>query len=986
MFRNLIFAVALLLPLSSCAASTGTAQQQDKVPLTIEDFNQWQSISNQWLSPDGSLLIYGLNPQEGDGGIMLRPLSGSNPQEEFIERGTRFSTNYTGTHLAYFNAPLFSEQRQALIDGKRFSDVFTDTLYIRDLRSAATLDFPKVKQLKMPEESGAWTAFLYDRELTEMQKEKENEAEENAIDKEVEQDENGGQDVVQISFDYVYQSGRDTVLSKNDLELRSLTDNRVYLFPHADQFYFSEDGGVLLLKQSHSDSTDCRILHIELDSFDTTILAENLSACRSFALSASGDAVAFIGKPYTEDESNGDNGDEESEKEEDKGPEYFTLYLWTAENASAMASPIADQSAYWVPEGWMINEFASPRFSENGERLLFGIAPEPPARDPEVEKIDMAAVDIWHWQDDRLQSQQLVQLNQDRRRTFLTMFERSSGNFMRLEHEQLESVTIPANGNAAFGIGLQNRHYLHLTQWKGFPAYGDYYIINLENGETEQFLEKAKITVNHSPDGRFMAWYDYKDQNWYTIEHATGQVTSLTSHIDTVFFNELHDAPSDPNPYGVEGWTENDAHIIIRDRYDLWIFDPTDASGGKMLTNGFGRAEGITLRSFSEDADSDYFSSGTVYLTGIKDSDKSSGVYTANFGRAGTQNPALLWSDDVQLFTPSKAKNSDRWMLRKSTFHDFPDIYITDSRFRNHTRVTEANPQQANYLWGDVELFHFTSINGDSLEGLLYVPEDFDPTQTYPMIVYFYERTSGRLHFYRPPAPSASTITPAFYTSRGYIVAMPDIVYREGNPGRSAEDAVIGMTLHLLDKGFVDRNRIGLQGQSWGGYQIAHIITRSNMFAAAMAGAPVSNMVSAYGGIRWASGLNRQFQYEQTQSRIGGTLWERPLYYIENSPIFFADRVRTPLLMMHNDDDGAVPWYQGIEFFTALKRLDQPVWMLNYNNEAHNLRERVNRKDLSRRMQQFFDHYLMDAPMPVWMKYGVPATLKGYTQGFELVE
>src|SRR5690606_41680366 len=103
--------------------------------------------------------------------------------------------------------------------------------------------------------------------------------------------------------------------------------------------------------------------------------------------------------------------------------------------------------------------------------------------------------------------------------------------------------------------------------------------------------------------------------------------------------------------------------------------------------------------------------------------------------------------------------------------------------------------------------------------------------------------------------------------------------------------------------------------------QIAHMITRTNLFAAAIAGAPVANMVSAYGGIRWSTGMSRMFQYEQTQSRIGGSLWRRPLQFIENSPIFWADKVQTPLLMMHNDQDGAVPWYQGIEYYMALRRL-----------------------------------------------------------------
>jgi len=183
---------------------------------------------------------------------------------------------------------------------------------------------------------------------------------------------------------------------------------------------------------------------------------------------------------------------------------------------------------------------------------------------------------------------------------------------------------------------------------------------------------------------------------------------------------------------------------------------------------------------------------------------------------------------------------------------------------------------------------------------------------------------------------------------------------------------------------FIDRKKIGIQGQSWGGYQTAWLITQTNMFAAAMAGAPVSNMTSAYGGIRWESGLSRMFQYENNQSRIGATLWDKPLQYIENSPLFYVPKIKTPLLIMHNDNDGAVPWYQGIELFTAMRRLNKPVWMLTYNNEEHNLKAEswANRMDLTIRMKQFFDHYLKDEPMPWWMQYGVPAIQKGKELGY----
>ncbi len=207
----------------------------------------------------------------------------------------------------------------------------------------------------------------------------------------------------------------------------------------------------------------------------------------------------------------------------------------------------------------------------------------------------------------------------------------------------------------------------------------------------------------------------------------------------------------------------------------------------------------------------------------------------------------------------------------------------------------------------------------------------------------------------------------------------------DGYPGESAFDCIVPGVLSIVAKGFVDPARIGVQGHSWGGYQIAYLVTKTNIFAAAEAGAPVVNMTSAYGGIRWGTGMSRMFQYERTQSRIGGTLWEKLPRYIENSPLFWADKVETPVLMLHNDEDTAVPWYQGIEYFVALRRLNKPVWMLNYNGEPHGLRKYQNQKDWQLRMQQFFDHYLMDAPAPVWLAEGVPAVKKGRTLGLELV-
>jgi dipeptidyl aminopeptidase/acylaminoacyl peptidase len=236
---------------------------------------------------------------------------------------------------------------------------------------------------------------------------------------------------------------------------------------------------------------------------------------------------------------------------------------------------------------------------------------------------------------------------------------------------------------------------------------------------------------------------------------------------------------------------------------------------------------------------------------------------------------------------------------------------------------------------------------------------------------------SDGLHRHHVPAPGSSSINFTFYVSRGYVVFVPDIPYEIGHPGESALDAVVPGVLSLVARGFVDPARIGVQGHSWGGYQIAWMITRTDVFAAAEAGAPVANMTSAYGGIRWGTGMSRMFQYERTQSRIGGSLWERPLLYLENSPLFAADKIRTPLLMMHNDGDTAVPWYQGIEMFVAMRRLGKEAYLINYNNDAHNPTKRANQLDIAMRQMQFFDHHLRGLSAPEWMERGIPFLQKG---------
>jgi dienelactone hydrolase len=469
-----------------------------------------------------------------------------------------------------------------------------------------------------------------------------------------------------------------------------------------------------------------------------------------------------------------------------------------------------------------------------------------------------------------------------------------------------------------------------------------------------------------------------------------GKKTNLTAKLPVKFFNEEHDTPDEPRPYGPAQWSADEKHILISDKFDLWKV-AVDGSSAENLTK-IGRELNTRFRllRLSDTAAAEtppgpppteptgegppraesaagFDLSKTWVLAAENLLTRDNGFYRLEPG----QKPRLLIMAPRRFGNPIQAKSADSYVLTAGTFSDYADYYATDRDFRELRKITDIQPRVREFNWGKAELVNYTSADGVPLSGILIKPENFDPNKKYPMMVYIYERLSQGLHQFRIPSFGTS-INPTFYASNGYLVYMPDICYTIGSPGQSAMKCVLPAIQAVVNQGIVNENAIGIQGHSWGGYQIAYMITQTNRFKAAEAGAPVSNMVSAYGGIRWGTGLPREFQYERTQSRIGGTIWEYPMRYMENSPIFMADRVKTPVMILHNDQDDAVPWYQGIEYYLALRRLGKEAYLFNYNDERHGLRRRATQMDYTVRMQQFFDHHLKGAPMPDWMAKGVP--------------
>ena len=648
-------------------------------------------------------------------------------------------------------------------------------------------------------------------------------------------------------------------------------------------------------------------------------------------------------------------------------------------------------------DGWTLTENSDFWFTPDGQRIMVGIAPVKPPKDTTIVDFETAQLDIWNWDQPYTPPQQKIRLDWTNRKTYQAVVNLDRpGVIVPLTTSFYDGVRLIAGGRTGIALSRDDAPYVRESAWSDLSLQ-DVAIVSLADGSRRVVAEGLNAgRLDASPGGKYLVWFDNTDLNWYTYDIASGTKVNLTGACPVKFYDEEDDHPSKSKPaFGQPRWIEGDAQLLIQDRYDVWKF-ASDGSSAVNLTGGTGRASHDRFSMTSPEADrrtENERRAGVVKPLGAKDilyfsvqneDSQKNGLGSLDMAKPG--KTLKYFTDTVAFTTVIKAPEAGTVYFQKGNFRHCYDLYRTDDLFASCEKLSAINPQMADYRWGHAELFHWNAYDGTPMKGLVFVPDGVKPGEKLPVMCYFYEKYSNSLYNFWTPAPSRSTVNISFYTSRGYLVFIPDIVYKDGHPGESAYNCICsGAEALCREYPFADKDRMAIQGQSWGGYQTAYLVTRTDMFAAAGAGAPVSNMTSAYGGIRWESGITRAGQYEHGQSRIGKTLWDEGGLdlYIENSPVFHADKVRTPLLIMHNDNDGAVPWYQGIEYFSALRRLGKPCWLLEYNNEAHNLMERRNCKDLSRRLQQFFDHYLKGDPMPAWMKSGVPVNRKGEYFGFE---
>ncbi|HKK26170.1 MAG TPA: prolyl oligopeptidase family serine peptidase, partial [Gracilimonas sp.] len=443
------------------------------------------------------------------------------------------------------------------------------------------------------------------------------------------------------------------------------------------------------------------------------------------------------------------------------------------------------------------------------------------------------------------------------------------------------------------------------------------------------------------------------------------------------FINTDHIYPHESPTFGLAGWTKDGEHVIMNHKYDLWMLK-LDGSKAENITQGKGEQENIIFRFEMLDEEDDYIDTNDkLLLSAFGELTKKDGFYELSIGKT----PKLLIYEDVSFGNLDKARDTNRIILTQQTFVDFPDYYQTNTGFRNLKKITNANPQQEEYAWGERVLIDYENSRGVKLQGTLTLPANYEAGKKYPMIVYFYEKMSDRHHQYSMPVyddrPHMST-----YASNGYLVFMPDIDFEFGRPGTSSLDCVTSATQKIIDLGYADPEKLGLQGHSWGGYQSSFILTQTDMFATVVTGAPPTNLTSFYNNIYGSTGTNHHGIMEIGQVRMGRnvTPWSNLDDYQRENPMFHAPKIETPFMILHGTDDGAVDWMQGLEFYNAARRLDKEVVLLSYPGEGHHLGREANQIDFQIRMKEWFDHYVRKAPAAEWILEGIPYIEKQYNK------
>ena len=903
-------------------------EQGTKV-MTLEDMMAFRKIEKRAIEPGGTWMGYLSTPGRGDSEAVLRATEAGTTYR--IPRAVSFKLAPGGAWAAVEQGSDAKTLEKLSPEEKK---KLKNALVLVELATGKETRFERVQQFAFAE-GGQWIGILHWPEDAPPAADAPKPAKKDANPKD---EARGGQWV-----------------------LRNLGSDQHSTIPNVVTFAFSGKGGYVAFAQSTKDGAANQLVY------------RNLNSNPSADLRFDGGAGFTFPQLAWDEEDRGFAWLQGSRAETDLEKRTHQLKIWDAKTGKTQTAPAPAATTY-------LHHSQTLRWSKDGLRLFYATRTLPPQK-KESKEVDLfsvdqllekASLDVWHSEDPRIKTQEKTEWEKWVKRGFAHVFHVASGSSVALSSAYAEELL--AGTAPQVSLLTDEAPYLKATSWS-YP-HKDLYVVEHKSGrrtkvaENIAYNEFTEIPVSLSPNGAYVAFF--KDGKPHLYDVGSGKTRILEASVS--FTDAFHDQPGPAPAHGFVAWVSEknkDLSVLVNDQYDIWSFS-TQGGAATCLTAGEGRQRKVTFRAVNVEEDKEqaqtFAPKQKILLLATHELEKHTGFYQAEIG----SSYVVKRLEDLKTYMPIlKAKKADKLIYSRQDFREFPDLWVADSGLNAPMRLSTENPKLGEFALGEPQLVTWRTADGDPIQGVLILPGNYDKSKRYPVLVYFYERFSDRLYQFNPIEINHRPNF-GFYSSNGYAVFLPDIRYELGRPGQSAVKSLVPGVQKLIDMGVADPKRIGLHGHSWSGYQTAYVITQTNLFAAAIAGAPVANMTSAYGGIRLESGKARQFQYEVSQSRLGPSLWERRDLYIENSPLFYVDRIQTPLLIQFGDADEAVPWAQGVELYLAMRRLGKYAVFLQYHGEPHHLKKYPNKVDYTLKMKAFFDHYLKGEPAPAWMTEGVP--------------
>jgi len=940
MIQHRLLTVVLAVTLTSVAVSQESEWWRgEKRPLTAADYAEFERLGSVAVSPDGRFAAWSTTTTAGDSSVEVCRLGpggreGSGQHFEFASRPV-FSAD---SKWLAFRIGVSAKETERLRKAKK---PVPSQLGCLDLSTGDQAEVAGVRSSRFSDDG----AFL-------------------AMERQLDKDHEGG----------------------GDLIVRDLARGLDTTFGRVGSFAWADDRPLLAMVTETPDKVGNGVRVYDAHTRVLSTLASAEARFRGLAWRHDAADLAVLqvieqddaedGDRGADDEEGGDgaseNGDSGASESGDSDEPAHMVLAWRGldgEPEDVRAATFDPRIRSDFPAGQRVVSHLGVRWSDLGDAVFFGIQPEPaavtldlgPEGSLQADLEEPAGVEVWHPNDVAIIPRQKITLVQDRARSALCSYWLDAERFTPLGDELTEDVQLLRQQRWA--LGRDNTPYE--SEKRFGPTLFDVYRVDTSTGDKELLLHKNKFVLSSSPDGRRFAYV--ADGDVWVCELATGESVNLTGGVGADFINDERKVlTTDHPPYGISAWSEDGDRVYLNSRWDLWQF-AIDGTAAERLTDG--AEERVRYRRIVLDPDprrADIVDpQQAMWLSVYGDRTKRSGF--ARLVPGGAAEAVIL--RDKSLGRLVKAEDAETYLYTEEAFDDAPDVFVTDAAFAERHQLSNTNAVMDEFQWGRAELVDYENAHGEPLQGALYYPANYQPGKRFPMITYIYEMRSQNLHRFTAPSET-SPYNPAVFSARGYFVFQPDIVYRPQNPGLSALECVVPAVKKVLERDDVDPARVGLVGHSWGAYQTAFLVTHSDVFAAGVAGAPLTDMISMSMSIYWNSGQTDTWIFHESQGRMDRPFWQDLDTYVANSPIFGIEDMKTPLLVAFGDEDGAVDWHQGVEFFNAARLAQKPVVMLVYPGENHGLRKKPNQVDYHHRVLDWFDHYLKGDPAPGWVTGG----------------